>query len=90
MVSLFGESAFRYIRWTYFLPGVVFAGITNVDQLWALANISVAASALPNLVALLLLSGVFIKLMQDYLSGENRYATEVIDRTRHYFKTAET
>ena len=90
MVSLFGESAFRYIRWIYFLPGVVFAGVTNVDQLWALANISVAASALPNLVALLLLSGVFIKLMQDYLSGENRYATEVIDRTRHYIKTAET
>ena len=56
MVSLFGESFFRYVRWTYFLPGVIFAGITNVDQLWALANISVAASALPNLVALLLLS----------------------------------
>ncbi len=88
MVDLFGENAFRYIKWTYFLPGVVFAGITNVDQLWALANISVAASALPNLVALLLLSGVFMRLMKDYLSGENRFTTALTDDTRQYIKTA--
>ena len=62
LVSLFGENVFRYVKWVYFLPGVAFAGITNVDQLWALANISVAASALPNLVALLVLSGVFMKI----------------------------
>jgi AGCS family alanine or glycine:cation symporter len=88
MVSLFGERPFRYIRWIYFLPGVVFAGITNVDQLWALANISVAASALPNLVALLLLSGVFMTLMKDYLSGENRYATAATDKDRQYIQMA--
>ena len=88
MVSLFGEQPFRYIRWIYFLPGVVFAGITNVDQLWALANISVAASALPNLVALLVLSGVFMTLMKDYLSGENRYATAVTDKDRQYIQMA--
>ena len=79
VVNLLDEKMFRYIRWTYFLPGVVFAGITNVDQLWALANISVVASAIPNLVALLVLSGVFITLMKDYLSGENHYATRIID-----------
>ena len=54
------------------------------------ANISVAASALPNLVALLLLSGVFIKLMKDYLSGDNCYATELIDKNRQYIRIAET
>ena len=69
-------------------PGVVFAGITNVDQLWAVANISVAASALPNLVALLLLSGVFLTLMRDFLSGENAWATAKTDRTRSYIRTA--
>jgi AGCS family alanine or glycine:cation symporter len=90
MVSLVGERAFYYIRWLYFLPGVVFAGITNVDQLWALANISVAASALPNLVALLMLSGVFIALMKDFLSGENRYATKIIDKNRQYIRIAES
>lgn len=88
LVSLLGENLFRYIKWIYFLPGVVFAGITNVDQLWALANISVAVSALPNLVALLILSGVFITLMRDYLSDENRYATRIIDESRQYVRIA--
>ena len=88
VVSLIGERAFSYVKWIYFLPGVVFAGITNVDQLWALANISVAASALPNLVALLVLSGVFVTLMKDYLSGENRYATAVTDKSRQYIRMA--
>jgi AGCS family alanine or glycine:cation symporter len=88
IVSLFGEAVFRYVKWTYFLPGVIFAGITNVDQLWALANISVAASALPNLVALLVLSGVFVTLMQDYLSGNNHYATAIIDKNRQYIRMA--
>jgi len=88
LVSLFGEKVFGYIKWIYFLPGVVFAGITDVDQLWALANISVAASALPNLVALLILSGVFITLMKDYISGEKKYATKLIDQSRQYIRIA--
>ena len=88
IVSLFGETFFRYAKWIYFLPGVVFAGITNVDQLWALANISVAASALPNLVALLVLSGVFMTLMKDYISGEHRFATATTDTTRQYIRMA--
>ena len=89
IVSLFGETVFRYVRWIYFLPGVAFAGITNVDQLWALASISVAASALPNLVALLLLSGVFMKLMKDYLDGTNEFATATTDAARQYIRMAE-
>ena len=70
------------------MPGVVFAGITDVDQLWPLANISVAASALPNLVALLMLSGVFVTLMKDYLQGGKKYATQIIDVSRQYVRTA--
>ena len=89
VVDLFGEQVFRYVKWIYFLPGVVFAGITNVDQLWALANISVAASALPNLVALLLLASVFMTLMKDYLSGENRYATLNTDSSKQYIRMAQ-
>ena len=90
LVNLFGDKFFAYAKWIYFLPGVLFAGITNVDQLWALANISVAVSALPNLVALLLLSGVFLTLMRDYLSGDNQYATRKIDETKSYVKVAGT
>jgi AGCS family alanine or glycine:cation symporter len=88
LVDLFGEAAFRYLKWVYFLPGVVFAGVTNVDQLWALANISVAASAIPNLIALLMLSGVFMTLMRDYLSGDARYTTRRIDASRAYVRIA--
>jgi AGCS family alanine or glycine:cation symporter len=90
LVSLFGERFFSYAKWIYFMPGVAFAGITNVDQLWALANISVAASALPNLVALLVLSGVFMTLMKDYLSGENRFATAVTDDSKQYIRMAKS
>ncbi len=86
--DLLGKRVFRYVRWLYFLPGVVFAGVSNVDQLWAFANISVAASALPNLVALLLMSGAFIALMKDYMSGANEYATEITDRERRYVREA--
>ncbi len=88
MVDLVGERAFRYVRWVYFLPGVAFAGITQVDQLWALANISVAVSALPNLLALLLLSGVFMTLMHDYISGDFAYATAKVDGTQNRVRLA--
>ena len=47
-----------------------------------------AASAMPNLVALLMLSGVFLTLMRDFLSGEHAYATAATDRSRRYIRTA--
>ena len=86
LTELVGKKIFRVIKWVYFLPGIIFAGITNVDQLWQLANISVAVSALPNLVALLFLSGVFLKLMQDYISGDMKYETKLIDKSKKYIK----
>jgi len=88
LVDLFGEPSFRYLKWVYFVPGVVFAGVIRVDELWAVANISVAVSALPNLVALLVLSGVFITLMKDYLSGDHRYATARTDGSRDWVRIA--
>jgi Na+/alanine symporter len=59
-----------------------------VDQLWVLANISVALSSLPNLVALLFLSGVFLKLMFDYTSGSKKYNTQLTDKNKQYIKVA--
>ena len=88
LVDLLGENIFGYVKWLYFLPGVLLAGVTNVDELWSLANISVALSALPNLVALLMLSGVFVTLMKDYLQGKNHYAARIIDVSRQYVKIA--
>lgn len=70
------------------MPGVLFAGFADVDRLWAFANIAVGACALPNLAAILALSGVFFALMKDYLEGRNAYATETTDATRAYIRTA--
>jgi AGCS family alanine or glycine:cation symporter len=84
ILNLFGRRAIRYLKWFYLMPGVVFAGVVDVDRLWVLANISVGICSLPNLVAVLVLSGAFFKLMQDFLSGQNRYTTSLIDKSREY------
>ena len=74
----------RYLRYVYLVPGVLFAGVANVDRLWVFANLAVGSCAIPNLIAVLALSGSFFVLMQDYVSGENRYATAIIDASREY------
>jgi Na+/alanine symporter len=67
---------------------VVFAGVAEVDRLWVFANIAVGVCAIPNLIAVLALSGAFFKLMKDYVSGENRYAAESIDASKQYVQIA--
>lgn len=81
LVTLVGVGPVRVLRWLYFLPGVVVAGVADVDRLWVFANIAVAVTAIPNLVAMLSLSGVFTALMKDELSGERAYTTANIDET---------
>jgi AGCS family alanine or glycine:cation symporter len=80
-VSLVGERPFRILRWIYFLPGIALAGVADVDRMWLVANIAVAVTAIPNLLAMLALSGVFKRLMQDELSGARTYAIAVVDRS---------
>ena len=75
LVNLVGVRSTRFLRWLYFVPGVVFAGISDVDQLWVLANIAVAVVSIPNLVAMLCLSGVFVTLMRDEITGQRVYGT---------------
>ncbi len=74
----------RWIRFLYFIPPLIFAGVADVDRLWVFANIAVAICAIPNLIAVLSLSGAFMTLMGDYLSGRGRYATGVIDVSKEY------
>jgi AGCS family alanine or glycine:cation symporter len=87
-VDAFGKEAVRWLRWLYFIPPVVFAGITDVDRIWVFANIAVGVCAIPNLIAVLALSGPFLELMRDYLSGENKYAAPVIDESKAYVRKA--
>ena len=57
------------------------------DRLWVFANIAVAICAIPNLIAVLSLSGPFMTLMKDYLSGERRFATRIIDESKEYVRS---
>lgn len=74
VIDLFGEKPLPVLKWAYLLPGIIFAGVADVDKLWVFANISVGVCSLPNLVALVALNGVFFKLMRDLLSGTDQYA----------------
>ena len=87
LTSLFGRRAIRYAKWIYLVPGVLFAGVANVDRLWVFANIAVGSCALPNLIAVLALSGAFFTLMRDYLRNENQYATAIVDATGKYVRS---
>jgi AGCS family alanine or glycine:cation symporter len=88
LVDVFGKAATRWIRFLYFVPPVIFAGVADVDRVWVFANIAVAICAIPNLVAVLSMSGAFMTLMKDYLSGRNQYATSIIDVSKDYVRFA--
>lgn len=85
---LFGPRAMTVLRWLYLVPGIAFAGVADVDRLWAFANIAVGLCALPNLVAVLALSGVFFTLMRDWLSGDFRFTTSFTDAGSEPIRTA--
>lgn len=80
--DLFGRRAIKFLKWIYLISGIIFAGVANVDRLWALANISVGLCTLPNRVALLALNGIFFVLMKDFLSKRNEYACKNFERRK--------
>jgi AGCS family alanine or glycine:cation symporter len=86
LVDVFGRGATRWIRFLYFVPPLLFAGVSEVDRVWVFANIAVAVCALPNLVAVLSLREVFMTLMGDYISDRNRYGTAAVDQAKEYLK----
>lgn len=83
-VYMFGQRAIKYLRWFYLIPGIIFAGVANVDRLWAFANISVGVCSLPNLVAILALNGAFFLLMKDFMFNRKEYACRIVDTTKNY------
>lgn len=84
--NIFGARLLRYLRWFYFIPPLLFAGVDDVDKLWVFANIAVGVCAIPNLIALVVLGRAFAELMKDYLSGKNEYSTERSDVSRVYVR----
>lgn len=87
-VNVFGKKVMKYLKWIYFIPPVVFAGVADVEKVWSFANIAVGVCAIPNLIAVVALSGVFLTLMKDYLQDRNRYATGTIDASKEYVRKA--
>lgn len=88
ILHILGSKALKYLKWFYLIPGILFAGVAQVDQLWVFADISVGVCSLPNLIAVLALNGAFFKLMKDYWKGENRFLTKLVDSSKNYVRTA--
>jgi AGCS family alanine or glycine:cation symporter len=86
VVNIFGQRSITVFKWLYLVPGILFAGFADVDKIWVFVNICVGGCAIPNLIAVLALSGVVFKLMKDYLHGKNEYATSIVDGTGNYIK----
>ncbi|SJL82164.1 alanine/glycine:cation symporter family protein [Vibrio palustris] len=49
-----------------FLSMVMFGSLANLPTVWSLADVSMGLMAIVNLVAILLLSGIVVKLTKDY------------------------
>ena len=84
IINLFGPSALPYFKLLYLIPGIVFAGVADVNSLWVFTNISVGVCSIPNLIAVLALSPAFFMLMSDFLSGKNNYRTSRTDAGQGY------
>jgi Na+/alanine symporter len=86
--DVFGQKAMKFLRWFYLMPGIIFAGVADVDRLWVFANISVGVCSIPNLIAVLLLNGAFFVLMKDLMSKRNEFACRIVDSSKNYVKSA--
>lgn len=70
----------------YLIPGVLFAGVSDFNAVSVCADVVTACEAIPNLITVLALSPVFFELLRDYESGQYKYVTKVVDKTRRYIK----
>lgn len=52
MTYLFGEKRFKYLKWIYYVP-IAFAVLLPIDEIWALADMSVGFIIIPNLISLI-------------------------------------
>ncbi|WZL72962.1 sodium:alanine symporter family protein [Clostridiaceae bacterium 35-E11] len=66
---LFGEKSMKYMKWFYFVPPFI-AATMSVEAVWLVVDLSSGLLALPNLIGLLGLSGVFMKLFEDFTKKE--------------------
>jgi AGCS family alanine or glycine:cation symporter len=65
---LFGPKAVKAYMWM-FLCAVLVGSVVNLNTVWTMADIFNALMAIPNLMALILLSNVIVKDTNKYLWG---------------------
>ena len=62
----------KVYRWLYIVA--VFIGpYMTVSAVWTIADIFNGLMAIPNIISLLILSGVIVKLTKDFFSGQRIY-----------------
>jgi AGCS family alanine or glycine:cation symporter len=73
VVYIFGEKSFKFLRWLYFIPPI-FGAIMEIELIWTMADMATGFLMIPNMIALALLSPIFVKLFKDF-------------KAKHPFKT---
>jgi AGCS family alanine or glycine:cation symporter len=64
-VYIFGEKIFKYLKFIYFIPPVIGA-MMEIESIWLMADMATGFLVIPNMLALALLSPVFVKLLNEY------------------------
>jgi AGCS family alanine or glycine:cation symporter len=64
-VYIFGEKAFKYLKFIYFIPPIIGA-MMEIESIWLMADLATGFLVVPNMLALALLSPVFVKLLKEY------------------------
>jgi AGCS family alanine or glycine:cation symporter len=65
VVYIFGVKSFKFLRWLYFVPPIIGA-MMEIEVVWTMADMAIGFLVIPNMIALVLLSPVFIKLFREY------------------------
>ncbi|GAA0180195.1 amino acid carrier protein [Clostridium sediminicola] len=73
---LFGEKAEKVLKWFYFVPPII-AVIMPIEVVWTMADMACGFLMIPNLIALVALSGVFAKLFKDFLQKDKIGSNDV-------------
>jgi AGCS family alanine or glycine:cation symporter len=65
MVYIFGEKAFKYLRYIYFIPPIIGA-VMEIESIWTMADMATGFLVIPNVIAIAALSPVFFKLLKEF------------------------
>jgi AGCS family alanine or glycine:cation symporter len=66
-VYIFGEKAFKYLRFLYFIPPIIGA-VLEIEFIWLMADLATGFLVVPNMLALALLSPIFAKLLKEFIA----------------------